>query len=67
MSDVERAIATLKTSAPSAEAFETAVNTALKLVQNILGKQDEPKYRRVKVTNAKLDAALFSLRGGRDL
>ena len=59
------AIAKLRSEAPSA--FTAAVETAIKLLQNVISHQDDPKYRRVRLTNAKLEKVLFSQPGGRDL
>lgn len=44
-----------------------ALEMAQKLIGNVIAKQDEPKYRKIKTSNAKLQAALFSVPGGREL
>ena len=44
-----------------------ALELVSKLLSNVIAKQEEPKYRRVRTSNAKLDATLFSVPGGRDL
>lgn len=44
-----------------------ALQLATKLLANVLSKPQEPKYRVVRCSNAKLSAELFSVPGGREL
>ena len=60
---MDAALATIRAS-PSAG---DALTMASKLLTNILSNSEEPKYRRIRTTNAKLQAALFSVPGGREL
>ena len=61
---MDAAIAQLRA---AGEPGAAALAMAQKLVSNIIAKQDEPKFRRVKTSNPKLQAALFSVPGGREL
>ena len=60
MTPLEQAISTLNQDTD-------ALSLVLKLLSNVLANQNEPKYRRVKTTNAKLNATLFSKPGGREI
>ena len=64
----ERALAAAIVAVKAAEEGRAlgALEMCSKLVSNVLAK-DDPKFRRVKTTNPKLQAALFSVDGGREL
>mmetsp|Transcript_11184 Transcript_11184/g.29127 ORF Transcript_11184/g.29127 Transcript_11184/m.29127 type:complete len:175 (-) Transcript_11184:159-683(-) len=49
------------------EPLTNGCNLALKVLANILSAPDEPKYRQLKTTNAKVRDSLWTLRGGRSL
>ena len=59
-------ISNLKSSC-SEDAAQLALTTCLKLCANILANSGDDKYRHVKMTNAKLQASLFSATGGREV
>ena len=61
---MDAAIAQLRA---AGEPGAAALAMAQKLIGNVLAKQDDPKFRRVKTSNPKLQAALFSIPGGREL
>ena len=52
--------------AQPAEARATATKTLKKLVENLVAAPDNPKFRRVRVSNAKIQQAVLGVPGGEE-
>ena len=60
------ATACRKLEAQPPQVKQTAIKTLKKLVENLIDAPDNPKFRRVRVSNAKIQAAVLGVPGGDD-